>query len=127
MIKDASYGSKDYLLDIGVPLTQIISSIPDDDLVTYRAYFDGVVEVVFMAKNNSHELFYTLDAALSSTGIAEIVPQPLDVTTFVAVPQGSALWQTFETTLGHGTTRQFSWEEIIADGVERDLCDPELN
>ena len=125
MIKDTGYGTSEYLLDIGVPLTQIISGVPQEDVLIYKAHFGESVSVVFAAQNTSHEMYYTLDAELESTEIA-IKPEVLDVTSFVAMPEGAALWESYDTSILHGNARQFSWEEIIADGVEQDLIDPGL-
>lgn len=126
MIKNSSYGSEDYLLDVGVPLTEVVVSVPEKDKIVYKAYFDGLVDVVFLAENNSHDLYYTLDAKLSSIELP-FTPSPLDATTFVAIPEGSALWHTADVTVANGNTRQFCWEDLIADSVERHICDPGLN
>ena len=128
MIKDSNYGSEEYLLAAGVPLTQVIVSVPEKDKLVYKAYFDDLVDVVFIAENNSHDLYYTLDAMLSAIQLSHI-PDPLDATTFVAIPEGSALWHTADTDVGIGSNnmRQFGWEDLMADSVERYLCDPGLN
>lgn len=126
MIKDSSYGSEDYLLNVGIPLTEVVVSVPEKDKIVYKAYFEDLVDVVFIAENNSHDLYYTLDAMLSVIELP-YTPDPLDATTFVAIPEGSALWHTADVTVANGNTRQFCWEDLVADNFERHLCDPGLN